>query len=367
MVLLPLYVLESGYDAAFAALIVGLRGIGILLFDLPAGMLVTRFGDKPVLLGGVAAVLASMLLLAASTGPLWIAGAAILLGCGFSAWMLGRQSYVSDSCETHETGRAIAVMAGVQRGGAFVGPALGGAIAMAWGYSAAFAASAATALVAVAFVLRYARNIGPEAASTDHGLGGTLRIIREEYRVFATAGLAALTLQLMRASRQLLVPLFGAAIGLDVAAIGIVYSLSAAVDMCLFYPVGLLVDRRGRKWSAVPTMLLFALGLGLLPWASGLYSLIGIALLLGLANGIGTGIVMILGADLSRASRQRRQLLGVWRLMGDTGVSSAPFLTSALIGIASLAAASVTIAAVGVCGAALMAFLVTETLRRPRD
>ena len=36
-ILLPLRVVELGGSAAFAALIVGLRGIGILLFDVPAG------------------------------------------------------------------------------------------------------------------------------------------------------------------------------------------------------------------------------------------------------------------------------------------------------------------------------------------
>ena len=44
-ILLPLYMLEIGASPAFAALVVGLRGFGVLLFDVPAGMLVARFGD----------------------------------------------------------------------------------------------------------------------------------------------------------------------------------------------------------------------------------------------------------------------------------------------------------------------------------
>ena len=47
-ILLPLYVLELGGTPAFAALIAGLRGVGVLLFDVPAGMLVARFGDGGV-------------------------------------------------------------------------------------------------------------------------------------------------------------------------------------------------------------------------------------------------------------------------------------------------------------------------------
>ena len=62
-ILLPLYMLEIGASPAFAALVVGLRGIGVLLFDVPAGMLVARFGDKPVLLGGLSLILTGLLLL----------------------------------------------------------------------------------------------------------------------------------------------------------------------------------------------------------------------------------------------------------------------------------------------------------------
>ncbi len=62
-ILLPLYMLEIGASPAFAALVVGLRGVGILLFDVPAGMLVARFGDKPVLLGGLSLILTGLLLL----------------------------------------------------------------------------------------------------------------------------------------------------------------------------------------------------------------------------------------------------------------------------------------------------------------
>jgi MFS family permease len=182
--------------------------------------------------------------------------------------------------------------------------------------------------------------------------------------MFYTAGGAALTLQLMRASRQLLVPLFGVAIGLDEAQIGLIYSLSAGIDMCLFYPVGWLVDRHGRKYSAVPSLTLFAIGLLLLPLVSGFGSLLAVACLLGLANGLGTGIVMIIGADLSRNSEDRSQFLGVWRLIGDVGMSGAPLLSAALVSVASLGAASIVAAGLGLVGAVVMLTLVPETLER---
>jgi MFS family permease len=148
-----------------------------------------------------------------------------------------------------------------------------------------------------------------------------------------------------------------------VTTIGLVYSLATVVDIALFYPSGVLADRYGRKWSAVPSMVLYALGLALLPLVVGFYSLLAVAALLGFANGIGTGVVMIIGADLARASGRHGQFLGLWRLIGDVGISGAPLLVGTIVNGAGLAAASLTVAGLGVGGALVMAFVVVETLR----
>jgi len=361
-ILLPLYMLEIGASPAFAALVVGLRGIGVLLFDVPAGMLVARFGDKPVLLGGLSLIFTGLLLLGVTTEPLLLGFAAVALGAGHAAWMLGRQSYLADVCATPELGRAIAAMAGLQRGGALIGPFVGGALAGFAGYPVAFAAGVMSAVVAGAVVLAFARAVPPHE-DPDASLAGTFDVLRAQRGVLTTAGGSALVLQLMRATRQLLIPLFGQAVGLDVTTIGLVYSLATVVDIALFYPSGVLADRMGRKWSAVPSMGLYALGLALLPLAAGFWSLLAIAVLLGFANGIGTGVVMIIGADLARASGRHGQFLGLWRLIGDVGISGAPLLVGTVVNAAGLAAASLTVAGLGVAGSLVMAYVVAETLR----
>jgi MFS family permease len=366
LLLLPLYVLELGGGVAFAAFVVGLRGIGVLLFDLPAGMLVARFGDKPVLVGGLVAILLSLIAFAVLAEPRVLAVSALLLGAGHAAWMLGRQSYIADTCPNYEVGRAIAVMAGLHRVGAFIGPAAGGLIATLYGFQTAFAAGAVCAAAAVVLVLVFTVTSKPTALHGHVGLAGTLRVARYHRRALATAGLGCLTLQLMRSTRQVLVPLFGQSLGFDAAAIGLIYSLSAAIDMSLFYPVGVIVDRWGRKWTAGPSMLLFALGLALLPLASGFGSLLSVGLVLGLANGLSTGIVLIIGSDLAQRSIDRGQFLGVWRVLGDTGISGGPLLTGVLAEVASLGAASLVVAGAGLAGAAVMLLLVPETLRKAR-
>jgi MFS family permease len=364
LILLPLYTLDAGYNAAFAATIVGLRGVGILLFDIPAGVLVARFGEKTILLTGLALILVGNVLLAAAAHPWLLMLAAVLLGAGISAWMIGRQSYIVDTCAPEEVGRAIAVMAGLQRVGMFLGPAAGGLLAAQVGYSVTFIVGAGVALIAGLLVLSFTKNVWPTDAAAVAGFRGAIEVLRSHGKVFATAGVASFSLQLMRAARELLVPLFGAAVGLDVAAIGIIYSLSSAIDMSLFYPVGVWIDRHGRKWSAVSSTFVFSVALALLPLVVGYYSLLAVGLLLGLANGLGTGIVMVMGADLSRDTLHRGQFLGVWRLIGDVGVSVAPLVTGALAGLASLAAASLCVAGLGFAGTLMMMSLVPETLRR---
>ena len=278
MLLLPLYALHALDSPAFAALVVGCRGLGILIFDVPAGMLAGRFGDKAVLLGGLFTHALVMLALAIVSEQWLLPLLAIPLGGGMAAWFLGRQSYITDTCVAAERGRAIAVTAGVNRSGAFIGPVVGGLAVEVFGYPAAFAAGAILTLVAAVIVVGFTHNIRPKQAPKKTVLAVIGRILKSNRRQFATAGFAALTIQLMRATQQLLVPLFGTLAGLEVAAIGFIYSMCAALDMSLFYPVGVVMDRWGRKWTGVPSMLVFVLGLTLLPFAQGFYSLLAAGL-----------------------------------------------------------------------------------------
>ncbi len=364
--LLPLYALQVLDSPAYAALVVGFRGVGILLFDVPAGMLASRFGDKAVLLGGLVTHAVVMLVLAVTSAEWLVPIVAIPLGSSMAAWFIGRQSYITDSSPAHERGRAIAVMAGINRSGFFVGPVAGGFVANLYGYPIAFVAGAIFALIAATIVLVFTRNIRPEKAPKETVLAVIGRILSSNWGFFATSGFVALTIQLMRATQQLLVPLFGISVGLDVATIGLIFSLCAAFDMSLFYPVGVVMDRWGRKWTGVPSMLVFVLGLVLLPFAQGFYSLLGAGLVLALANGLSTGIVMIIGMDMAPTD-QRGQFLGVWRLLGDVGTVAGPLLAGILVNVATLGAASFVVALLGLLGAGTFSFLVPETKHYSRD
>ncbi len=82
-------------------------------------------------------------------------------------------------------------------------------------------------------------------------------------------------------------------------------------------------------------------------------TLLMVAMLIGFGNGIGSGMMMTLGAD--HAPRQgRAHFLGVWRLMSDVGATCGPALLSLL-------AATLTLGA-GIAVTGLLAFVAAGQL-----
>jgi MFS family permease len=106
-----------------------------------------------------------------------------------------------------------------------------------------------------------------------------------------------------------------------------------------------IMDRFGRVWVAVPSMIVLGLGFLLLPLTSGPVTIGLIAALMGLGNGISAGIVMTLGADASPADA-RAQFLGGWRLCADFGNALGPLVISAVSLFAPLAVAALTMGAI---------------------
>lgn len=365
LILLPLYALELGGGAAAAAAVLGMRGIGTMLADVPAGVAVTRLGDKVTMAAGTLTVTVACTGFAFAAAS-WVLGLlALVLGAGFGALMLGRLNYVARQCPVAYRGRAITVIAGIQRVGLFVGPAAGGLVAEMFGFAAAFLIAAFLNVAGLVLIVIFVRRSRVRARGGAQPHGAVIaRILRDHRSEFARGGLASVSMQFVRSARQVLIPLWGGAIGLDAASIGLAFGLSSALDAAMFYPAGWLMDTRGRKWSLVPSLAILGASLVLMPFATTFWPYLAVALLSGLGNGFGTGIIMALGADLSPRTN-RGEFLGVWRLLGDAGHAGGPFVFSAVTGFFALGATLALAGAVGFAGAAVAAWLVPETLRRP--
>lgn len=362
--IIPLLALDLGASVAMAGVVVGMRGLGLMLFDIPSGVAVSRFGDKGVMVLGTTMVSLVAIGASVSRSPVVLAALMLIMGGGWAFWQLARLAYVSEVVPVEQRGRALSLVGGTYRLGLFLGPIVGGFLGKYYGLGSAFYAQAAMGLAASFMMFIVVRHGSGSESLAAHGMGGRLlATVVEHRRVFLTAGFAVIALQVLRQGRQVFLPLWGNAIGLDVAQIGLVYGASSFLDAALFYPIGSVMDRWGRKWASVPSLLTMALGLLLLPVTTELYGYAIVAMLTGVGNGFGAGIVQVLGADFAPAHR-RGEFLGVWRLIGDVGNAGGPFIVSFVVGIASLGLASMCSGALGFAGAAIMWLLVPETLRR---
>jgi len=360
----PLFAVHLGASSALASLVVGMRGIGTMALDVPGGVLESKLGDKFVMIAGTSLVAAVALGASLSSSPLQLAVLMLVMGGGWSFWQLARLAFVSEVVPAHQRGRALSVVGGTNRIGNFIGPLIGGFVGREFGLTSIFyvqAACGAAAAAVMLFAVTDANKTPGSAHQETVKVFGAL--LSAHKRVFATAGFAVVMLQLLRQARQVFLPLWGKSIGLDIADISIVFSISTAIDMLLFYPAGHVMDHWGRKWVAVPSLLVLSLSVGLIPLAHGFGLLALIGLLAGLGNGIGAGIAMTLGADFAPADA-RGEFLGVWRFIGDLGTAGGPVLIGALAAVASLAAASGIVAALGAGGAGLLVKLVPEPLQR---
>ncbi len=193
----------------------------------------------------------------------------------------------------------------------------------------------------------------------------TIRAIAVEHtKILLTVGVGILLVSAVRASRQAVVPLWAEHIGLDAAVTSLIYGLAGGIDMLVFLPAGKVMDRKGRIWVAVPSMAIMGLALAVMPFSHSAATLLLAALVLGFGNGIGSGMVMTLGADYS-PSPGRAHFLGVWRLMSDIGSTGGPALLSALTALTALSAAIVCTGLVAFAAAGVLGYWIPRTTARP--
>lgn len=364
--IVALYARDLGATVAVAGLIVALRGIGNMAFDVPAGMLVSRLGERRAMVVGAAMMVFVAVAAGASRSPWMFAAVVLVMGCATAIWMLARLAYVSDVAPGEYRGRALSLLGGTNRVGNFVGPFVGAGAALLAGIEGAFYLQGALALSAAAVLWFTSRNEPrerPVPAQGEHAHPDIRRVLVDHRHVWLTAGVVALTISLLRASREVILPLWGDNIGLSAPQVSVIFGISASIDMLLFYPAGVVMDRRGRKWTAVPCLALLSAGLMLLPLTTGFVGLLGVGMFLGFGNGLGSGIVMTLGSDFTPRIG-RGEFLGVWRLVSDVGAASGPVVISAVTAAATLGVAAMVVGGIGIAGATLMVTRVAEPLHR---
>ncbi|MDL5353063.1 MFS transporter [Microbacterium sp. zg-YB36] len=373
--LLPVMAAALGADLAQAALIAAVIVVARLVGNLPAGWAVARIGERRTMAiaGSVALAGGIGVLLAPSVGVLAVS----VLGIGLcaSAFGLARHAFMTTRVPLSYRARALSVLGGSFRLGMFAGPfaaalllaIFGTESAAAWFFIGCLAALILLVLVArdpeedlaaagmLPMQTRHAaRNPDAAPSAARPSPDGVFATMWHHRGVLARLGLPAATLSAMRQARVHLLPLWGVSLQLDAGTIALVVGITGALEFALFYTSGQIMDRWGRLWACLPSMILMAgafLGLALthdLPNAVGWY--IAVAAVVGVGNGLSSGILMTLGADVAPPG-DPAPFLGSWRTLTDAGAAATPLVLAGVTAAVSLPAASAVIGVIGLLGA----------------
>lgn len=176
------------------------------------------------------------------------------------------------------------------------------------------------------------------------------------------------SIRLIRQARVYLLPLWGVSLGLDAEAIALIVGLTGALEFALFYSSGQIMDRWGRLWACAPSMVLMGgafLGLAFthdLDAATAWF--VAGAVVVGVGNGLSSGILMTLGADVAPPA-DPAPFLGSWRTLTDSGAAATPLLIAGATAAVSLPVATALVGAVGLLGAIGFSVYVPRYVPRP--
>ncbi|WP_431799657.1 MFS transporter [Microbacterium kunmingense] len=403
--LIPVIAARLGADVATAALVASALVVGQLCGNIPAGYAVARIGERLTMVIAGLLSLAGVVGMALAPGLGVFAASVFLIGFCAAAFGLARHSFMTTRVPLSFRARALSLLGGTFRLGMFVGPFVsaglialfGGEAASIWFFGVCLAAVIALVLLGPdperPLVIADARAdaSGPAPHAGDAGGGetdtgepvatgpvpvrgargpreGVFRTMWRHRAVLSRLGVAAASLSAVRSARQVVLPLWGVSIGLDAQTIALVVGVSGAIDFALFYASGQVMDRFGRLWAALPAMLLMGAGFLALSFTHDLasadmwFAMFGAVL--GVGNGLSSGILLTLGADAA-PPEDPAPFLGSWRTLTDAGGALAPLAVSAIAAAASLSVAAAVIGVVGFVGAGAFARWVPRFVPRP--
>jgi len=355
---------------AVAGLVSAMLILGQLLGDIPSGVVIQHIGERTAMICASGLSVLGLVTALLAPNP-WVLGLGILVvGIATAVFALARHAFMTTFVPVEFRARALSTLGGTFRLGYLIGPFVGaGVITLTGSAASAFVihivgcALAAIVLIVFAdpaktFDVRARRGI-ETAGEREVGeeARGLFRTIRESRKVLLTLGIGSGMVAALRASRQVLLPLWAISIGLHETQTSLVIGVAGLVDFSLFFLGGWIMDRFGRLWTAVPSMI--GLGIGhlalaftaFLPGSVGWF--IGIAMFLSVANGVGAGILMTLGADLADP-RHPAPFLGAWRFTNDAGGATAPLLVAGLTALVSLPFAAGALGVLGLAGAVVL-------------
>jgi MFS transporter, DHA1 family, multidrug resistance protein len=363
---LPLFARSFGVGYGAVGLLVSAYGLARLVFDLVAGPIVDRLGERVTAVLGLAVTGLGSAMTGLAPGFALAVVAWAAAGAGSAIALAALYTRVLRVVPTRQMARTLGIFYGAFNTGFIAGGAASGLVADRFGLAgplflnAAVVAAAAVLWLAIVPAGDLAAGGAPRP-SADRGRLGLAELLR-------TPGLVPVVLTnfaylwMVAVVFDTLVPLFASdVLGMSTVGIGVLFAVALGTEFLVLYPAGSVADRRGRKPVLVPALAGLAVAtavLGLAPTPLALGVLLAVLGVMSGAAGVPPGAML---SDVAPEPASG-MAVGVFRFCGDLGFTLGPLLAGWAIPVVGFAWAF-TLAAVPTVVAMALIVRTPETLR----
>jgi MFS transporter, DHA1 family, multidrug resistance protein len=363
---LPLFARSFGVGYGAVGLLVSAYGLARLVFDLVAGPIVDRLGERVTAVLGLAVTGLGSAMTGLAPGFALAVVAWAAAGAGSAIALAALYTRVLRVVPTRQMARTLGIFYGAFNTGFIAGGAASGLVADRFGLAgplflnAAVVAAAAVLWLAIVPAGDLAAGGAPRP-SADRGRLGLAELLR-------TPGLVPVVLTnfaylwMVAVVFDTLVPLFASdVLGMSTVGIGVLFAVALGTEFLVLYPAGSVADRRGRKPVLVPALAGLAVAtavLGLAPTPLALGVLLAVLGVMSGAAGVPPGAML---SDVAPEPASG-MAVGVFRFCGDLGFTLGPLLAGWAIPVVGFAWAF-TLAAVPTVVALALIVRTPETLR----
>ena len=357
---LPLYLRDIGLSYTLVTAVISGFALGALVAQIPFGWAIARWRDRTVLVMSLLLMGISTWLLGVVAVTVWLIALRFAAGIGSTGWFLSRHAFITTDVPVGVRGRVTSTFGGTNRAAVLVGPVVGGFAAAHWGYTTAFALAGVLSAVGLVPLLALQRKSAGTAPRPTPLSGSFRTMLRTKRAHLMSAGTVQLGVLAAREGRHAVIPLLGAAVGLDIAEVGILVAISSAADLALFPVSGFLMDKYGRAAALVPSLSMLGVGLFLAGAAAGPVTLGAAVIVVGVGNGMGAGTMLAIGSDLA-PPEDPGPFLSVLATIRDVGRVGGPLLVGAMADTVGLSWSAVALGCIAVATAVFMATVLGDT------